>query len=57
MHLIFVLSWDEWGMECWNSIFVQSWRGMTQLAQERPSINVVQHVIIVVRQILESPVI
>ena len=30
---------------------------MMQLAQDRPSINVVQHVIVVVRQILESTVI
>ena len=44
-------------MECWISIPVQSWRGMTQLAQDRPSINIVQHVIIVVGQILESSVI
>jgi len=30
---------------------------MTQLAQDRPSINVVQHVIVIVGQILESTVI
>ena len=30
---------------------------MTQLAQDRPSINVVQHMIVVVGQILESSVI
>jgi len=44
-------------MECWINIFVQSWHGMTQLAQDRPAINVVQHVIVVVGQILESSVI
>ena len=52
-----MLSRDKWRMECWINLCIQSWRWMTQLAQDRPSINVVQHVIVVVGQILESTVI
>jgi hypothetical protein len=44
-------------MECWINFCVQGWRWMTQLAQDRPSMNVVQHMIVVVGQILESSVI
>ncbi len=54
MHLVLVLNWDERGIECWINIFVQGWRRMAQLTQDRPSINVVQHIIVVVGLIRES---
>ena len=57
MHQLFVLNWDEGQVKCRINIFVQGWRGMAQLAQDSPSINVVQHVIVVVGLIWESVVV
>ena len=57
MHHLFVLNWDEGRVKCRINIFVQGWRGMAQLAQDCLSINVVQHVIIVVGLVWESAVI
>ncbi len=56
-YLIFMLHWDERGIEYGINLFVEVQHGMTQLAQDRSPVDVVQYVIVFVRLVWESAVI